>query len=124
MSLLEDRDLVGLGRDAREWLLNDRQMALRGRAMVRRGRDARDWLTHDERGRVVGLFLFSVAISIAMSLLATAIVGFVSRRRAAAPADEVPVEVPEEAAAADEASVGIPVMAGETKPAVEAPVEG
>jgi hypothetical protein len=124
MSLLEDRDLVGLGRDARAWLLDDRQVARRGQEIARRGREARAWLTHDERRRVIGLFLFSIAISIAMSLLATAIVGFVSRRRAAAPADEVPVAVPDETAAADDTRVGVPVMGGEaTLAVVEAPAE-
>jgi hypothetical protein len=117
MSFLEERDLVGLGRDAREWLLHDRDIA-------RRGREARAWLTHDERGRVIGLFLFSVAISIAMSLLATAIVGFVSRRRAAVPTEDLPAEAAEETVVADDAGVGVPVMGVEEAPAPsEAPIE-
>ena len=62
------------------------------RQAARRGREARDWLTTDERGRVIGLVIASVAISILVSLLATALVGFVERRRgrvaAAGTADE------------------------------------
>ena len=71
---------------------------------------------HDERRRVLGLVVFSVAISITMSLMATAIIGFVSRRRAAAPADALPPDVGEplaEVAAALEGAAGVPVMSSE-----------
>jgi hypothetical protein len=56
---------------------------LEERDIPRRGREARDWLTTDERGRVIGLIVASIAISILASLLATALVGFVERRRGA-----------------------------------------
>ena len=113
MTFFNERDLGSVGREARAWLLRDREVARRGREVTRVGRQARDWLTHDERGRVVGLFIFSVAISIAMSLLATAIVGLISRRRAAVAGD---VTAPgaaegEPLAAAEAAAVGVPVMA-------------
>lgn len=107
MSFLEERDLGRVGRDARGWLLADRDL-------VRRGREARAWLMQDERRRVIGLVVFSVAISIAMSLLATAIVGFVSRRRAAVPDDPVAIEIP----------AGGPVMDAPAAQPVEASVEG
>jgi hypothetical protein len=79
-------------------LFEERDLPRRGREAVRRGREARGWLTTDERARVIGLVVASVAVSIAMSLLVTALVGFVSRRRNA-PAEDAPVE-----------SAGIPVM--------------
>jgi hypothetical protein len=60
------------------------------RDMARWGREAREWLTRDERGRMIGLVVLSLTISIAISLIATAIVGFVARRRAAAPIDAAP----------------------------------
>ena len=73
-----------------------------------RGRDARDWLLHDERGRVVGLVLVSLLISIAMTLLVTWMVGVVGRRRAepavgpkVAPRPE-PADASESAAAEDD----------------------
>ncbi len=110
MSFLEERDIARLGREAREWLLRGRDVAPQGRDLARRGRAARDWLTHDERGRVIGLVLFSVAISIAMSLMATAIVGLVSRRRAGASSEPRTPEVMGEPLAAVETPVGIPVM--------------
>ena len=120
MSFLEERDLGRVGRDARAWLLQDRDLA-------RRGSVARDWLMHDERGRVVGLVVFSVAISILMSLLATAIVGMVSRRRAAAPdaPDLVgePLAAVETPAAAVETPAGVPVMEAAEAPLVESHVE-
>ncbi len=93
MSFLEERDLALWGREARRWLMQD------------------------ERRRVLGLVLFSVAISITMSLVATAIVGFVSRRRAAAPVDALPPDVGEplaEVVAALEGAAGVPVMSSET----------
>ena len=110
MSFLEERDVARLGREARAWLMRDRELALGGRDLARRGREARDWLTHDERGRVIGLVIFSVTISIFMSLLATALVGFVSRRRAGASPEPGTPEVMGEPLAAVEAPVGIPVM--------------
>jgi hypothetical protein len=112
MSFLEERDVARLGREARAWLMHDREMA-------RRGREARDWLTHDDRGRVIGLVILSVTISIALSLMATAIVGFVSRRRAA-PLPDAPGarEVMGEPLAAVETPVGIPVMDATAMPEV------
>ncbi len=62
------------------------------RDLARWGREAREWLSRDERGRIIGLVVLSLTISIAMSILATAIVGFVSRRRAAA---QVEAEAPD-----------------------------
>lgn len=66
----------------------------------RRGREAREWLARDERGRIIGLFLASLAISIAVSLLAFAMIGAVERRRrraggTAGDATPAEVEVPE-----------------------------
>jgi len=118
MSFLEERDFARVGRDARAWLLADRDL-------VRRGRDAREWLTHDERGRVIGLVIFSVSISILMSLMATAIVGVVSRRRAAVPAGPATVDGTGEPLAAVEPPAGVPVMdVVEAAPAlVESPAE-
>ncbi len=112
MFFLDERDLVGLGRDARDWLVQDREMA-------RRGREAREWLTQDERGRVIGLVLFSVALSIALSLMATAIVGFVSRRRTGPQVDGEMPDAPGDAAAEGSAGepVGIPVVDGDAAPA-------
>lgn len=100
-----------LGRRGRELVERRGDIALRGRA-------ARDWLTHDERGRVVGFVLLSVTMSIAMSLAATAIVGFAARRRASgsvAPADAATtapgrVGEPLAAVAPVETPAGIPVM--------------
>ncbi len=122
MSFLEERDLVRVGRDARAWLLQDRDLA-------RRGSVARDWLMHDERGRVVGIIVFSVAISILMSLVATAIVSMVSRRRAAAPDGPAPEAIGEPLAAVDapaaaETPAGVPVMDAVEAPLVESHVEG
>jgi hypothetical protein len=79
---------------------------LEERDIPRRGREARDWLTTDERGRVIGLIIASVAISILMSLLATALVGFVERRRTA-PADAVETVV---AVVPEPEGVNVPVM--------------
>ncbi len=87
------------------------------RDLTRWGREAREWLTHDERGRMIGLVVLSLTISIAMSLIATAILGFVSRRRAAAPVDAVSPGVGEPLAqvvAAPAEAVGVPVMGLET----------
>lgn len=80
---------------------------------ARWGREARAWLVKDERARTIGLVVLSVAVSIAMSLMAAAIVGFVSRRRAAAPGDVQPPYVGEplaDVAPTAEDVVGIPVM--------------
>jgi hypothetical protein len=52
--------------------------------LARRGREARRWLARDGRGRTIGLIVLSLTISVALSLTATAIVGAVARRRAAA----------------------------------------
>ena len=119
MPFFEERDLGRVGRDARAWLLQDRDLA-------RRGSVARDWLMHDERGRVVGLVVFSVAISILMSLLATAIVGMVRRRAAAPDAPDLvgePLAAVETPAAAVETPAGVPVMEAAEAPLVESHVE-
>jgi len=97
------------------------------RDAARWAREARAWLAHDDRARTIGLVILSISISIAMSIMATAIVGFVSRRRAAALGDVLPPDVGEPlaevAAAADEA-VGIPVMRTEEAIAEVAPAQG
>jgi hypothetical protein len=49
--------------------------------LARRGREAREWLARDEHRRVIGLVLASLAISIAVSLLAFTMIGAVERRR-------------------------------------------
>ena len=108
LSFLEERDIPRRGREARNWLMAD------GRDVARRGREARDWLTTDGRGRVIGLVIASIAISILMSLLATALVGYVERRRAAA-ADE-PAPEPADVPAAETEGVGVPVMEAATAP--------
>jgi hypothetical protein len=124
MSFLAELDLARTSRGARDWLSGDRDLARRGREMARLGRDARDWLNRDERRRVIGLVVFSVAISIAMSLLATSLAGFVTRRRAAAPgaeleaagaaagdaAGDAPGEAAELAEPALATEAGVPVM--------------
>jgi hypothetical protein len=86
------------------------------RDVVRWGREARAWLAEDDRGRTIGLVILSVAVSITLSLMMTALVGAVSRRRTAIPADVAPADVGEplaEVAAAAEEVVGVPVMAAE-----------
>jgi hypothetical protein len=95
-------------------------MFLEERDLARRSREAREWLTQDDRARVLGLILFSIAISILMSLLATAVVGFVSRRRATAPGEPAVLEMPDDEAPVAPDAVGIPVMDVEA-PAPEAP---
>jgi hypothetical protein len=109
MSFLQERDLV-------EW-----------------GRRAREWLTHDARGRVVGLVILSVTISIAMSLAATAIVGVVSRRRAVGPIDALPPDVgeptgsgvaaPGESVSDAEEGAGVPSMGTELSIAEDGPAQ-
>lgn len=111
LSFLEERDIPRRGREARDWLVAD------GRDVARRGREARDWLTTDERGRVIGLVIASVAISILLSMLATALVGFVERRRAAA-VDETAVGTADEPVPEPE-GVGVPVMDAVPAPEVE-----
>jgi hypothetical protein len=86
------------------------------RDVARWGREAREWLTRDERGRTIGLVVLSLTISIALSLIATALIGFVSRRRAAPAGEAVPPGVGEpmaEVAPAPEQPVGVPVMGPE-----------
>ena len=109
MSFLAELDLARTSRGARDWLSRDRDLARRGREMARLGRDARDWLNRDERRRVIGLVVLSVAISIAMSLVATSLAGFVTRRRAAAPGDAAG-EAAELAEPALATEAGVPVM--------------
>jgi len=100
MSLLERRDLVRLGRDARQWFLAE------------------------ERRRVIGLVVFSVAASIFVSLLATVIVGLVSSRRAASPGEPASREGLGEPLAAVATPAGVPVMeARAATSSVEALVE-
>jgi hypothetical protein len=87
------------------------------RDFTRWGREARAWLAQDNRRRTIGLVVLSVTISIAMSLIATAIVGLVAKRRAGVGGDVPPPDVGEPLAevkpTAEEAAVGIPVMAAE-----------
>ena len=83
------------------------------RDLARWGREARAWLVKDERARTIGLVVLSVTISIAMSLIATAIVGAVSRRRAASSGEALPRDVGEplaDVAPTAEEAVGVPVM--------------
>ena len=91
------------------------------RDLARLVREARAWLAHEDRRRTIGLVVLSVAVSIAMSLIATAAVGLISRRLAVVPDGFVPPEVGEPLAevaptsvpAAAEEAVGVPVMASE-----------
>ncbi len=95
----------------------DRSRVDRGRAwiansgIVERGETAWSWLRNDERGRIVGLVIASVAVSLTMSLLATALVRMVESRRAGGGAPEVEAEAhveaePEPAAAPADAPDG------------------
>jgi hypothetical protein len=84
--------------------------------IVERGQDAWSWLRQDERGRIVGLVVASVAMSIAVSLLATALVRMVEHRRAAGAADV------EDAAAEAEAHVEAELAMSDA-PAAEQAVE-
>jgi hypothetical protein len=84
------------------------------RDLARWGREARAWLIQEDRRRTIGLVILSVTISIAMSLLATAVVGLVAKRRAGVPGAVLPADVGEplaEVAPAAEQAVGVPVMA-------------
>jgi hypothetical protein len=86
------------------------------RDLARWGREARTWLAADDRGRTIGLVILSVTVSIALSLAMTALVGAVSRRRAAIPAEVAPSDVGEPLAdvpATAEEVVGVPVMGAE-----------
>jgi hypothetical protein len=86
------------------------------RDLARWGREARAWLTQEDRRRTIGLVVLSVTISIAMSLIATAVVGLVAKRRAGVPGAVLPADVGEplaEVAPAAQQAVGIPVMAVE-----------
>ncbi len=86
---------------------------MKRRSRFQRANEVRGWLTHDERGRVVGLVLVSVAMSIAMTLLAAAIVGAISRRRAQGRDDEAPgAELPADAEPGTDDAAGIAVMDG------------
>jgi hypothetical protein len=105
------------------------------RKRVDRLADARTWLTNDERGRVVGLFIVAVVMSVALSLLATVIVGAITRRcgnRAAPDAEAAAdpaiaeagtgAEGAESTAGAEGAeadAAGVPVMADATSGAGE-----
>jgi hypothetical protein len=83
------------------------------RDLARWGREARAWLTQEDRRRTIGLVVLSVTISITMSLIATAVVGLVSKQRAGVPGAVLPADVGEplaEVAPAAEEAVGIPVM--------------
>lgn len=116
MSFLEERDLARLGREARGWLVSDRG------EVARRGREAREWLLHDERGRVVGMIVLSVTVSIALSLIVTAIAGAVGRRCAttAAPADGA-AEAPPAGASGEEGTAPAQETPDEAAVAGEAP---
>ena len=86
---------------------------MRRRSRLQRADEARRWLTQDERGRVIGLIIVSVALSIAMVVLTTAIVGAISRRRAAAPEEEpMGSELHAEADSLADEEVGVAVMEG------------
>jgi hypothetical protein len=96
------------------------------RDLARWSREARAWLAHEDRRRTIGLVVLSVAISIAMSLIATAVVGLVSRRRDTR-GDVAPMDVGEplaEVAPASEEAVGVPVMAADGALAEVEPVQG
>ena len=98
---------------------------LRKRDLARWGRDVRKWLADDERRRTVGLVVLSVAISIAMSLVATAIVGCVSRRRAAAREDAPSPDIGDpmaEVVAAPAEDVGVPVVDADVSASEDDPV--
>ena len=94
---------------------------LQERDAARMARDAREWLMQDERRKVIGLVVASVALSITMTLLMTAIMGVVTRRRAAARVGE-PETGDSPAEPAEVAPVGVAVMDVPASP-VEAPVE-
>jgi hypothetical protein len=86
------------------------------RDVARWGREARAWLTQEDRRRTIGLIVLSMTISIAMSLIATAVIGLVAKRRAGVPGAVQPADVGEplaEVAAVGEEAVGVPVMAAE-----------
>jgi hypothetical protein len=89
------------------------------RDLARWGREARAWLIQEDRRRtigLIGLIVLSVAISIATSLIATAVVGLVAKRRAGVRGEVLPADVGEplaEVAPVAEAAVGVPVMAAE-----------
>ena len=96
---------------------------MKRRSRFQRARQAGTWMTHDERGRVLGLVLVSVAVSIAIALLTTAIVGAISRRRAAAPGEPVEPEGHPEAGPAADEPAGVPVMEGTAPADREVPAE-
>jgi hypothetical protein len=96
------------------------------RDLARWAREARAWLALEDRRRTIGLVVLSVAISVVMSLIATVVVGLVSRRRAT-PGDVAPVDVGEplaEVVPASEEAVGVPVMAAEGALAEVEPAQG
>jgi hypothetical protein len=100
-----DRDRVGRGK---AWI--------RESGIVERGETAWDWLRRDERGRIVGLVVASVAVSITVSLLATALVRMVESRRSVAAAgfDEEPAGATVAAPAAEpEGAVEVAAAPGE-----------
>jgi len=97
------------------------------RDLARWGREARAWLTQEDRRRTIGLVVLSVTISIAMSLIATAVVGLVSKRRTGVPGAVLPADVGEplaEVAPAAEEAVGVPVMAAKAAVAEVEPAQG
>ncbi len=98
------------------------------RDLARWGRAARAWLVQDDQRRTIGLIVLSVTISIAVSLIATAVVGLVSKRRAPVRGDVPPPDVGEPLAEVQptaEQAVGIPVMAADgVAAAVEAAEAG
>jgi hypothetical protein len=97
------------------------------RDLARWGRAARAWLVQDERRRTIGLVVLSVTVSIAVSLIVTAVVGLVSRRRAPVRGDVPPPDVGEPLAEFKPtagSAVGIPVMAAERDAAAAEAAEG
>jgi len=97
------------------------------RDLARWGRAARAWLVQEDQRRTIGLIVLSVTISIAVSLIATAAVGLVSKRRTSVRGDVPPPDVGEPLAEVKptvEQAVGIPVMAAEGAAAAVEAAEG
>jgi hypothetical protein len=75
--------------------------------------DARAWLDADERRKVIGMVVLSITVSVMLSLLVTAIVGTVARRRAATTTvvpDAIPAPEEPSAETVTDAVAGVAVM--------------
>ena len=102
------------------------------RDLARWGREARAWLVHEDRRRTIGLVVLSVTISIAVSLIATAVVGLISKRLSVVPDGFLAPNVGEPLAEVAPATspgptaetVGVPVMAAEDVVAEVEPAQG